>query len=444
MPIRQRPRHGLYPLWEGLQFTPTNARCDKLELTIPGRLYMPAIQMLPSLQGALAEQEHPLFAAPTGRAFPRRTQRIRKGWLFGGRLKFLPETFSLGGMEVLLRLELNPTRFAAHGSFIAQDLVDLRSVPPDRLLTRSADVTAQLRRLTLDGNDNFIPDGPWLGEVTEEWQSLMSFYVRSALDLVQHRIEQAPLDIVGGRCTASFPVSRLNPPRLGRVEVHCEIREPRAVLAMTAIGDTAIAELPRIVRRGGDFSIGRMRGAPWLQLHVRKGVSLSVYAKTRDRIRVEVAYSPRPQLSLGTLPLPGNRFPAGMEYQTKLRRLMADATTRINSILPVLVGEKPLGSKRAAVALADFLVRVATIAGRPKQPSRRQAIVDAVLAGQVVARTEDPLFQAASHLAVEGILERTLAGVSSPPVFRPSPKYRELVDRLQTVAFGRSSRRRRG
>ncbi len=446
MPVRQRPRHGLYPLWEGLQFTPSNCRLDKLELSFSGVLRIPSVADISRLQASLAEAELPLFTTASGVAMPRRTQRIRKGWLIGGRLKFLPESYSMGRMEVLLKLELNPTRLAAHVIRLADSFDALQQVRPERLLARDEEVTADLRRMSLDGNDNIIPDGEWLGEITSQWQGFTAFYVRSALALVQERVERAAAGIGDGNCTVRFRNSRLFPPKVGRVEVHCEVREPRAILAMTSIGDAARAGLPRIVRRGGDFSSGRMRGAPWLQLQIRKGVSMSVYAKSRERIRMEVAYSPRAQLSLGTLPLPNNRFSAGTGYQAKLARLMTDATARMNTVLPVLVGDETVNSRDAATALADFLLRVATIAGRPNQAARRRAIIDAVLAGEVVARTGDPLFQAASHLAAEGILERTPGGLSSPPVFRPAAGYQELIERMRAVAFSADGlgRRRSG
>lgn len=237
-----------------------------------------------------------------------RDLRIEHGWLFTGIGKFSRLSHQNGGVAQLqLTLELNPTRFLAHqpGDRTLTDLEALRA--PDALIeNRSAAEEAENE--ILDSNDNVLIGLTRLGgsafdNRTERWRRVLDIYLGHIQTLIDAVLAPPRPDQMDPPTTG--PGVRLDVRWMHAIVQQAEVYwEYQSIDALSVVGTIAgcmqsVAEEIRVTRYLSEPDLSepescsseRIDGATSVTFPLRNNIKAIIYAKTMDRIRIEVRYN---------------------------------------------------------------------------------------------------------------------------------------------------------
>jgi len=209
-------------------------------------------------------------------------------WHFGLTGKLLPETGRYAGT---LKLALNPTRFLAHQhSANPEELEGLAALD---LLAINGDRSTELCACTLDGKDNILvsrpdaaPQTAFLGTErfnarAQWWRAILQLYVDRVQELIQQSLSPP---------TMPLPAFTADYGALRQCEVYWELS---TVLAPVILRDF-VAAVKRMDPEATATSLTTTDGgdanSTWVAISPRQSIRVVIYAKTMDRVRVEVRY----------------------------------------------------------------------------------------------------------------------------------------------------------
>lgn len=153
---------------------------------------------------------------------------------------------------------------------------------------------------TLDGKDNYIPDVLVPEVIQLDWPSLVQNYAAAVLQNVAEVLGTLhDYDIYNPQHLPFVQLPSLHDWTLRYAEVYVELREPEALLQVAAISEhgRSLANLFSAENHGRVPTTSEMRVSNMPAMLIKlgaEGVDLSVYAKTFERLRVEVRYKKYP------------------------------------------------------------------------------------------------------------------------------------------------------
>lgn len=247
------------------------------------------------LQDVRAE-ESDLFTVERPGNNPRslRIEFKSRRWLFGLRLNLRMDRGRWVGAGTL---DLNATRMFA-------GLAANRAPDDDDLTVETSDLMRLLpdfdpARATLDGGDNFVPDQCLARAINLNWPRHVQNYVNAVHTVVTEFLRPARNF---HRSDTDEWLLRLPPPQdwsLKQIEIYCEVADPNALLRVNEVSANASALTSAFVERlfGSPPAVSNEQRSNMASLSFHLGaenVNLTIYAKSHDRVRVEVRYNKHP------------------------------------------------------------------------------------------------------------------------------------------------------
>lgn len=260
-------------------------------------------------------------------------------WLVTGQgiARWRPE---VGFIEVNLELDLNPTRFLAHQP--DPSLAAIMARDPFEALRVNPSTRAQLALATLDGSDNVLVGLDRLGGQrvearAEQWQALLSVYVDHVLEALRATIMPA------GFVTAPLKETL----SLSQAETYYEFT---AADAVSTVGDLSrlLMSADGASRLFQRVEIGGTANARWVKLSLTEDIDAKVYAKTHDRVRVEITYTDQVKQVAQRAGAPRNDGPIA-----KLMALNTDAARRLETFWNAL-----MTLDASATDVCEFMARL--------------------------------------------------------------------------------------
>jgi hypothetical protein len=332
-------------------------------------------------------------------------------------------------IDVDLELDVNPTRFLAHQPETSLDAIRARD--PFDALRVNPDVRRSLRARTLDASDNILFGAEFMGGRTfarrdAHWRAVMNAnfdHLREALtsSLAPARFAQlVSLDM-----------------RVKQAEAYWELASADAVSVVeglcnafkAAAGDTRISQIvqsrPPMARPTIDFDGDR--NARWLKLPLTEEVDLKVYAKTVDRVRVELTY--HGGIRRHAQRAGGRRVATGCNSDVveTLLSLRDGASNRLTNVWDtVMTLYRP---HEGTGEICDFMRRL----NRAVEEGNRQLMLSLLANHRGVTVTDATGFASLAvcrALESEGILQRVHPRNRAPARYALAPRYSEMFDRL--------------
>ncbi|MCI0755732.1 hypothetical protein [Teichococcus vastitatis] len=342
-----------------------------------------------------------------------RTPARSNPWLFSvaGDLRWRPESRRL---QVLLKLDANPTRFLAHQS--TSDLATIRALAPVDALRLCPVRSSELAAQTLDGGDNVLVGLDRLGGTAfdrreERWQELLAIY----LDHLRAMIGAA-----------------LSPPGLGaqlvrmefaltQAEVYWELHHRDAISFTADLSKSLLAADGTARVFGKPVMMASHRNTRWTRLPLTKDIAMKTYAKTIDRVRCEISFDARTNQEVRRLRRPSQDV---LEVLSSLRHA---ASRRMQLAWSAMMTDCPLTDE--TTDLIDFVEHLA----RAVPEERRRCLLTILVNHRGITETDS-----ASHvprsiclaLEREGIVGRARARRGAGRRYALTLRYSRMVDRL--------------
>ena len=253
---------------------------------------------------ALSQERHRLFNRPHGNQIT-----IRKGWLFGGKMMFR-RAVGTTGVQCKLELYLNPTRFVqAHRAAIDARSVSRQTANPidalrakERISRNDLDALAEAKRLTLDGNDNFLTHRPDSYGLILDWDARLHHYWALVVRVLDDCLASAAINLSSFRTTPpNRPISRANW-RVHQVEHYWEFAVSNAIEKIAAVSPSFRSVLTNsverhLIRRNSRLAceFGQNGQAMYVFGNYRRQeVVAKLYAKASGVVRFEFQYKTQP------------------------------------------------------------------------------------------------------------------------------------------------------
>lgn len=421
---------------ETTDFLPNEAKHDKIEIHVSGIRLLgddtTARRFLLSLHNQIGDERHseryPQDLTSGGGAFFRAPQHrgnfageisFRKGNiarrtivgypLIAGPIKCSrfgrAESHGPTSYAVSATLSLNPTRFVRH-NFSTGSSAGIRSGqalshPDWRLLTRAIGRNHAGEHI-LDDNDNCILEGRILrfcrGSIYEAWAES---YIRDATAHVLRRMEHA------AHLSQSRYIDRDIEFNLRKIETYWERTSPSPLGYVRDLADRFLARSSRIRIAGyaATTSYRRERNSLSIDVPLRKGVSLKIYAKTNLRVRFEVAHN----FVEATNHLGTRHTTTSLDELMRWTNDTIDAARgSIMNLLPVLqVQESSAYQAEAVISFFQLLYQAPGAA----DDLRRLAQILIEVGG--IAGGDESITEAVEHLVRQGVLVPAGRGVRS-------------------------------
>lgn len=399
-PSRYRSRTGLRPFSLDTPFehafVPGEARHDRIKVKVRTRTTLTPGADVEAIIHSMAPRDEPsLFTANVRGAddtrFDLRVPRRPPRFLIAGDGRGVFRA-QYGIIDTDLRLDINPTRYWAHQA-------DMQVHPTDALsaldaLTSNQGISQQLRALTLDDADNLLLGLDRLGGQTfsrrsEQWMTI----VGDLLDTLQTYLRDTFAPTYLGANSFTIDISPL------QAECYWEFHSDRAIDDVAEIGRA-------VIKADGDatlnypLSLGGHRNLHWVKLRLTNDIDLKIYAKTADRIRVEVTFLKRISqfASRSGVPAPHTRDP--------LWTLGALRNYATNALQPVWQAIQSL--PRTSDSAADLVEFVSLLNSAVPEQNRRTLLLLLAHHHSVNATTSDGVASEAvcRRLASLGVLYR--------------------------------------
>ncbi|MCK2053804.1 hypothetical protein [Methylobacterium sp. 37f] len=324
-----------------------------------------------------------------------------KRWLFN-----LQITISLrdGMWSGAGTLELNTTRLFASVGHIR----DLAASPEVNRIDLMRPIGLNLNRaLTLDGNDNFVPDHLASMAIRTDWARLTQTYAAAVLDVVAETVGTVH-DLEAGQ--SQDPLLRMPPFdrwTMQQAEVYVEFKEAGAPLRVADIAEhgRSMADLFAVENHGVLPTHGMSRTGNMPAMKIGLGaakVDLSIYAKAHDRLRVEVRYTGAP---LKACRLTKGHYSGSQAFiEDVLVGVRGNAAARITHFLRAYVTSRGSASPRLP-ALVTLLNVISQACGNDLRLMNR--VLSLLIVHNGLSRTSDErIQQIADTLIQSGVLRQ--------------------------------------
>ena len=437
-PARERNRHGIRSFNAQKPVDKNFALFDRVALKVQGRItpYSPTA-IADFASGVGRSTTSPLFER-VRRERGRWASKIRSGSTISAGKLAVWDNGVHGSFEI--ELVVNPIRTLGHllDRYSYGEIADLSVID---FFDRREAPTA--RDLTLDGNDNMIADFlAFSGSMHSTQVQRVAEFLRLFEDRLQARIieDLCPNDlgyaisIDSGSAVAVTDDARVELDwshlKISQCEVCWEWHDSNALARVHALADAAITSARSTeVNFYGRPTVVRDLGALAVRLPLSSNVSIVVYAKAQDRLRLEVRYPTALNKFVG------DRLPSS-------RRTLLDWFDAIREHAAERVPWEGLHDLLAVPpepnidALADLLTALADATDRAK--SKREGLLRELLRhGAVTGTSRDgpAPYQVLQKLADHGVLEHVrLVGRDRQQGrrYRLSRRYQGLVDIVST------------
>jgi hypothetical protein len=312
-PARERYKSGMRSLDWDVAPNADEAFIDRVRISVSGSVqyltedgddrYRALLNGGPS--GSFLHADYRIFG--TGHSVrPGFRMKVMKGSsILWGELKLSP-LFGRDGCRLQLDLQLNPTRTLSHllGRYSIEDIESL-----DAAAFFALDPAPVATAISLDANDNMVADfaafsGTFFHTRTSYIRRFLAAYERALKDaLIEHLCPVQQGFIVGDDCddivarsdfcSVQVGWSELS---VGQCEVYWERQTTSALDVVRHLADGALAAARSCEvtahPMAGDVTMERELDALSVRwpLTPRRNLTLAIYAKSRDRVRLEVRY----------------------------------------------------------------------------------------------------------------------------------------------------------
>lgn len=275
--VRPRERPGTHPPPIAQLFAPCLefGLFDRIELRLEGVVHVENMDRLMSLGRRRKVASRGGVFEPSGKTPPRTYGRldIRPGWQFEGILTFPGplRTIRTGDFHFVCDLKLNFSRFANQAG-LAECWDDEANFRRNEMLS------AETKGITYDHKDNVVIGSAFARLMRPgEFEAALTAYLAGVRELVRRDLLFLAGDIEGADWRVDTQVVR-------QAEVYWEFATRRAKTEAAFYGRQIETHHTRGTKSEHDLDLVSYR-------HVlKKGVALSIYAKTQSRVRFEVQY----------------------------------------------------------------------------------------------------------------------------------------------------------
>jgi hypothetical protein len=204
------------------------------------------------------------------------------------------------------------------------------------------------------------------------------------------------------------------PTSLKLVEIHWEFQVSDALLAFSAMERWLAVAAPDVIQtRRVDMLYHRSRAARWIKFDARKGITIAVYAKARNRLRLEVRYRGRKGRTIGQILSAERQFTGSTTLIDRLDLLRQEGAESIN----LLLSHADLTQVAQSAAIAHNFSALLSVLARV--PARYRHLLPDVFAQLVASSSVDAirksdLFNLCEVLGRFGILKPAKVVARSP------------------------------
>ena len=237
---------------------------------------------------------------------------IRAGWLFAGKLRLQRAQSGRESNEIVLELNLNPTRFlqahnvpndtATRRQIFTNARQTLREIP-NAVHTQRLQHTKQI---TFDRNDNFISHHDNVHGPIEDWSQRTTEYLEGVYSLIREEIVSALTHLLHDGFNGHFiPQMDRVSCRLSSIEFYWEYAVDNAISKVhevsgdfkSVLRNTSQTEFS--ANREREFGEGRHINSPFVKgLLGRKEIGAKLYSKAAHIVRFEVTFHQQPLQTL--------------------------------------------------------------------------------------------------------------------------------------------------
>lgn len=321
--------------------TPQHALFDKIQLQLSAPIRFTSRQSIDEYVSLIADNsgvDIPLF-----KSSPSETQNsvrfsFSEGWHFSGTARLTFNDHFRGHFQLVL--SINPTRWLDQLEHF--NLQQLSNLQLGTVLRRNPDISSN----ALDGNDNLLRGFYSVGDPlsdprVDQFMQFIAAY-RIALErLLNERLVPSPLGVIPHDVT----IGEIVLPSPSYVECYHEFFSDDAVSVVEGLRTASRASFVNVswqthrIRRIGGM---QRRNSNSVVIPLTKDCSVSIYAKTSQRIRIEVRFSGR---------LPHFAFPSDLPrpqrtFERLLSGLRIEATNRIKRLLQSLTPQAHVVDQR--------------------------------------------------------------------------------------------------
>ncbi|MCB4771058.1 hypothetical protein LGR54_20825 [Ancylobacter sp. Lp-2] len=421
--IRYRSRTGLRHLDTAhpadVLFPAYDARHDRVKVRVAARVHLSQPELWEDYIGEIAPPDHAgLFvtSAPQAGAaqFKLRVRGTKANplWLIagGGIVRWRQ---SAGFFDIALDLDVNPTRFLAHQPDPSVTAIHERG-PLDAFRV-NVSAAAALRAMTLDASDNVLTTLAQLGGTTftrreAQWDAVLAAHFDQLSNAL---IETLAPPHIGAELEMTLSVAQ--------AETYWELSVPDAVSTIGALCQS-VKMSDGAARLSQRADIGGEANAQWIKMPLTDDADLKFYAKTSDRIRVEITHHDRIAQFAGR-----NGRPMGAGVAATLRALSRDAANRLHRVWTAIMNLHALQADAADVC--DFMSKLN--AAVPEQ--NRRLILSLLANHRALTETTVDGFAPASvcrALRRTGVLVPIHARNRAAARYVLTPAYSAMFDRL--------------
>lgn len=273
----------------GINFDIQRARFDRLNVNLKiGRANTADKAAVHRLFKRIAGESR-LFRNNGGNDYPELVIRTQhKEWLFGGSVK--STNIKNGFSNISASLELNPIRYFVHNTSVRpinRGLYEWQHYYP---LYSNAKAQLFAEAGSLDANDNYIPDNRISEAGCIDWARYTTDYMMLAYEFIVMELKRFDTDDI-----LVFPTQPLNW-TVVQAEIFWEFEHDNAALIAKDFG--AYAGNFYRGKRATDYTVGTgSEGQCYASLFRpdKKKISISLYAKTDNRLRIECRYLGHPK-----------------------------------------------------------------------------------------------------------------------------------------------------
>lgn len=340
-------------------------------------------------------------------------------WLFGGTVWLKPR--GDGHWHVGIELDLNPLRFFAHRGALLAETPTIEAAERDLRVNRR--VRHEASRRTLDGNDNFILPARVEPALRADWATVTTHYLELIALLVERellRCRDAGLDLhihwsdwTVRHAESTWEFEEHDARQVAR-EIGERLTEMRENTARTTHANSTSYAVP-----------------------LQSNVSLSLYAKSPTRLRIELRHTGkirgRYQRLARTSILPNRTLSDVGDF---LRFVNERASERISTLLASLSSIPSAHPRNGPYAMVGFINAVTSRCAEQGRPLA-WVLLPLLETGRVVEAATRPVRTVCEQLVLDGVLHR----VRTVPrerwrTYGVTPAYEGLVASLRTAVTG--------
>ena len=334
-----------------------------------------------------------------------------RGWLVGGRIRVRPRPAHRDS-NIRASLSINPTRFFAHNP--SDRIAERRSGetpnswgdPRLFKIERNIPLEIELTRHSLGFSDNYIPNSRLAAALRLDWNGLIYEYLEIIQSKIVAEIERASPDrlFISNDTITGWTLSR--------TEIYWEFEHENAVAVADDFGKfIANSFKSSSTRYHLDEAADIESGRSYIFKTTNKNISIALYAKTDNRIRIECRFLKNPKECFADI---NNTLFPNTDLMALVGMLESLKEKALETLSPIAEKSRYYDSTQVPNTTA-LAIQLSTVSSITKNPLFIKHILEgALIDGRISETTDDTFNTVLLELSEAGLLKKLRKKANKP------------------------------